>query len=131
MSENHLLSNALSMLRNAQMAKHKSCIVKYSTFVLNVLKVLKQEGFISEFEIVDIEGKKNIIINLSYHNGSAVINKIKMISKPSCRMYYSVKDLPQSMGGLGLIVVSTSHGVLSSYEAKQKGLGGECLFEIY
>lgn len=126
-----LLSKALSAIKNAQMVGHACCVLRHSNFVENVLKVLKEEGFIISYEVLSVDaGHKMIKVDLSYHNNRPVVNKIKMLSKPGCRMYSSSKNIPQSMGGLGVVVVSTSNGILSAYDAKSQSLGGECLFEI-
>lgn len=132
MSANHLISDMLTRIRNGQMAKLASVKCPSSKLLVNVAEVLKNEGFIREYEVHELGGnKKEVEVHLKYYAGEGVIQEIKTISKPGRRVYSSVKDLPKFRGGLGAYVLSTSKGVLSDYEARNMGVGGELLFCVF
>ena len=99
---------------------------------LNVLSVLKDEGYIRDFQDVEIrEGINNIKIDLKYHNGTPVIRRIKRISKPGIRVYSKINDLTKPYGGLGISILSTPKGVMSDQKARDNNLGGEILCEVF
>ncbi len=133
MSMNSLLADTLARIKNAQMARKPFTLVKASGFVEGVLSVLKQEGYIGDFlKFEERKGVALIKVDLLYYKGSPVISQIKMHSKPGCRVYKSVKDIPISRNGLGTFVVSTSKGIVAGHTAvKDLGIGGEVLFEIF
>lgn len=131
MSYNDTLSDGLTRIKNAQMAKHEFAILRYSKFVVNVLEVISREGYISDFQIVTQEnGVKLIKVNLKYHDEQPVITEISRISTPGRRKYISVKDLPRAKNGLAVIVLSTPKGVMSDFEARSNSVGGEMLCVI-
>ncbi|MCL4125276.1 UNVERIFIED_CONTAM: hypothetical protein GTU68_056336 [Idotea baltica] len=109
------------------MAKHKSVKVPYSKFSQSILKVLLDEGFITDAEKSD-EGFGSINITLKYfESGEPFINTAKRFSKPGRRMYTSADGIPKVHAGLGISIVSTSQGVLSDSEARKRKIGGEVL----
>jgi small subunit ribosomal protein S8 len=98
----------------------------------NVLNVLKNEGYIRDYEKVEIrEGINKIKIELKYHDGIPVIKKIKRISKPGIRVYSKIKELPKPYGGLGISIISTPKGVMSDQRARANNVGGEILCEFF
>jgi len=124
------IADILTRIRNAQRAGHKSVLVRCSKMNVCILQVLKSEGFISYFEKKEspVKGKFDIEIGLKYFkNGEPLITMIRRVSKPGCRVYSSVADLPSVDAGLGLAIISTSNGVMSDRLARQKNVGGEVI----
>ena len=132
MSFNDSLSDMLARIKNAHNANKTFTSCYKSKLNLNVLSVLKDEGYIRDFQ--DVESRKgfsNIKIDLKYHNGTPVIKKIKRISKPGIRVYSKINDLPKSYGGLGISILSTPKGVMSDQKARDNNVGGEILCEVF
>ena len=132
MAFNDALSDMLARIKNAHRANksHTSCFK--SKLNLNVLSVLKEEGYIRDYE--DYEERKGINfikIQLKYFNGNPVIKKIKRISKPGIRVYSKISDLQKPYGGLGISILSTPKGVMSDQEARKNNVGGEILCEVF
>ena len=132
MAFNDALSDMLSRIRNAHQANKVSTLCLKSKLNINVLNVLKSEGYIRDFK--DIEQRKgvnSIQIELKYHNGSPVIKKIKRISKPGIRKYSKISDLNRPYGGLGISILSTPKGVMADHQAIKNNVGGEILCEVF
>lgn len=127
MSMSDPIADMLTRIRNAQQAKKLTVEIPNSKMKLSIAKVLKDEGYIENFDVV-VDGKKNtLLITLKYFRNNPVIEKIKRISKPGLRIYKSKLDLPQVMNGLGITIVSTSKGVMTERHAKLAGVGGELI----
>ncbi len=125
------IADLLTRIRNANQEKHESVIIPASRLKLEVLRVLKEEGYISDFEKTD-DSKQGIIkITLKYVNKVRVIKGLKRISKPGLRVYAKKDELPKVLNGLGIAIVSTSSGVMTDREARQKNLGGEVLAYVW
>jgi small subunit ribosomal protein S8 len=126
------IADMLTRIRNAASAKHKSVDVKNSKICEGIAKVLQAEGYITDFSILDDGTKQGLIrIGIKYTpTGEQVLREIKRISKPGCRVYRSVKDFPQVIQGLGIVVLSTSRGVLSDRQAREQNIGGELLATV-
>ncbi len=126
------IADMLTRLRNGAAAKHKTVDVKNSKICQGIAQVLKDEGYIGDFSILDDGTKQGLIrINIKYTpTGDQVLRELKRISKPGCRVYRSVKDFPRVIQGLGIVVLSTSRGVLSDRQARQQNIGGELLATI-
>ena len=132
MSFNDSLSDMLARIKNAHKANKSFTSCCKSKLNKNVLSVLKDEGYIRDFQDVELrKGISNIKIDLKYYNGSPVIKKIKRISKPGIRVYSKINDLPKSFGGLGISILSTPKGVMSDQKARDKNVGGEILCEVF
>ena len=132
MAFNDALSDMLARIKNAHQAKKSSTSCFKSKLNINVLSVLKNEGYIRDFK--DIEERKGISIikiELKYYNGSPVIKKIKRISKPGIRKYSKINELNKPYGGLGISILSTPKGVMSDHQAKKNNVGGEILCEVF
>tara|TARA_Y100000768_G_scaffold384412_1_gene368406 strand:+ start:1018 stop:1416 length:399 start_codon:yes stop_codon:yes gene_type:complete len=132
MAFNDALSDMLARIKNAHKAKksHTSCFK--SKLNLNVLTVLKDEGYIRDFNDFEIrKGINSIKIDLKYYNGDPVIKKIKRISKPGIRVYSKISDLQKPYGGLGISILSTPKGVMSDQQARKNNVGGEILCEVF
>ena len=132
MAFNDSLSDMLARIKNAHRARKSITSCYKSNLNMNVLSVLKDEGFIRDFRDVEIrKGINSIQIDLKYYNGTPVIKNIKRISKPGIRVYSKITDLPKTYGGLGISILSTSMGVMSDNKARQKNVGGEVLCEVF
>ena len=127
------ISDLLTRIRNANLKRKTFVNAPHSQFKINLLKIMQQEGYIESFAVTDgkIKGQKIITINLKYYDNQPVITKIRRISKPGQRIYQNYKNLPKVLNGLGIAVVSTSKGLLTSHTAKAQKLGGEVVCEIY
>ena len=125
------ISDLLTRIRNGQQVKKASVICPSSKMKLDILKVLKEEGFIRDYsEGEGIKGKE-IEIFLKYFHGEPVIREIVRISKPGLRIYSSVKNMPIYKNNMGVSIVSTSKGVMTNFKAKEINIGGEVLCRIY
>ena len=132
MSLNDNLSDMLSRIRNAHTVKKEYTYCLVSKLNLNVLKVLKDEGYIRDYSSESLDnGNKRIKIDLKYNEGQPVIKKIKRISKPGIRVYSKIKKLNRSYGGLGISILSTSKGVMSDSVARNHNVGGEILCQVF
>ena len=121
------IADMLTRIRNGQKARKLSVSMPASTAKEAVAKVLKDEGYITGFS-TDGEGvKKQLSVELKYFEGLPVIETIQRTSKPGLRIYRGKEELPKVLGGLGVAIVSTSAGVMSDRQAREKGIGGEVL----
>ncbi len=121
------ISDMLTRIRNGQSVRKVSIEVPASKVKEAIAKVLLDEGYILSYKIVGEGSQKNIFIELKYFEGVPVIEKIQRYSKPGLRIYRGKEDLPKVLGGLGVAIVSTSAGVMSDRQAREKGIGGEVL----
>lgn len=132
MAINHLLSDMLARVRNGQMASLASVSCPYSGLLESCLSVLLDEGYIRNYEKIDNgDNKPSLKVQLKYFDGKPVIEELKVMSKPGRRQYSSIKDLNKYKNGLGVVVLSTSQGVMSDHEARVKNIGGELLFSVF
>lgn len=132
MSVSDPLGDMLTRIRNAQRARHTSCVASASRLRANVLEVLKREGFIRGFFAEQLRpGVAQFRIELKYTDGEPVIKEIMRISKPGRRVYSKIRELPRVYAGLGVSILSTPHGVLSDAEARAANVGGEVLCRIF
>jgi small subunit ribosomal protein S8 len=132
MSMSDPLANMLAAIKNGQMANKTAITVPASKLKKAVLRVLSNEGYIRNFEeTADKEGKPAIKIELKYFEGKPVIKALKRISSPGRRIYTKFDNMPRIYNGLGVVVVSTSKGVISDFEARQQKIGGELLCSVY
>nr|YP_010619130.1 Ribosomal protein S8 [Pterosiphonia complanata]WAX03143.1 Ribosomal protein S8 [Pterosiphonia complanata] len=130
---NDMISDMLTKIRNANLAKHQIVQVPATKMTRNIIKVLQQEGFIYEFEEMESDLKNQILISLKYKgkNKKPIITELKRISKPGLKVYASHKELPKVLGGIGIAIISTSKGIMTDKTARQFGLGGEVLCYIW
>jgi|SRR4051812_29417828 len=126
MSMSDPISDMLTRIRNAQMTEHAVVVMPSSKVKIAIAKVLKDEGYIDGFKVSE-EAKPVLEIALRYYAGRPVIEKIERVSKPGLRIYKSKDDIPRVMNGLGIAIVSTSHGVMTDRKARATGVGGEVL----
>ena len=131
MSVGDPISDYLNRIRNAISAGHEKVDIPASRLKLEVTKILKDEGFISNYKIQEDSKQNSIRIFLKYADGSPVITGLKQVSRPGCRVY-SVKDkVPKVLGGLGIAIISTSRGIMTGHDSHKQGVGGEVLCEIW
>jgi len=127
MSMTDPISDMLTRIRNGQHARKTSVSMPASKAKIAVARVLRDEGYILDFEAEGQGASAILTIQLKYFEGSPVIERIKRVSKPGLRVYRGKENLPKVLGGLGVAIVSTSAGVMSDREAREKGIGGEVL----
>lgn len=121
------IADMLARLRNAHQALHQKVAVPRSKMKLAMCEILKNEGYILDYSA----GERDITVELKYDGGTPLIAGMKRVSKPGRRVYVGAQDIPSVQNGLGICVLSTSHGVLAGGEAKAQNLGGELLFEVW
>jgi len=132
MAFNDSLSDMLARIKNAHRANKTFTSCYKSKLNSNVLSVLKDEGYIRDYQDVELrKGISNIKIDLKYHNGIPVIKKLKRVSKPGIRVYSKINDLQKTYGGLGISILSTPKGVMSDQKARDNNVGGEILCEVF
>ena len=131
MPMNDPLGDLLSRIRNAQMRNKSKVLSPNSRLRESVLDVLKSEGYIRGYTVVEREGRSEIEIELKYFDGEPVIREIERISKPGRRVYTSVKNLPRINNGLGVAIVSTPKGVMADHDAREANVGGEILCTVF
>jgi small subunit ribosomal protein S8 len=125
------LADMLTRIRNAQMAGKKTVQMPASKLKAAVAAVLLDEGYIGGVDTIEVDGKRNLVVNLKYFNGKPVIAEIDRKSRPGLRRYSSRDELPKVRGGLGVAIVSTSKGVMSDRAARAAGVGGEVLCTVF
>jgi small subunit ribosomal protein S8 len=122
------IADMLTRIRNGHKIKAESVLMPSSKIKINIARVLVEEGYINGYQEEDLENnKKNLLINLKYYEGRPVIEKIERVSRPGLRVYKPTNELPKVMGGLGILILSTSKGVMSDRQARKQDQGGEIL----
>jgi small subunit ribosomal protein S8 len=130
MSMTDPIADLLTRIRNAQSAGKPTVGMSASKLKLAILKVLKDEGYIGAYSVETSGAKMTLSIELKYHDGRPVIDRIERISRPGLRIYRGKDDLPKVLGGLGVAVVSTPQGIMTDRQARAAGTGGEVLFVV-
>lgn len=120
------ISDMLTRIRNGQMSNKDKVSMPASKIKIAILKVFKEEGYIGNYEVID-GTKPTLNVHLKYFADKPVIETLRRVSKPGLRIYKGKGELPRIMGGLGVAVISTSHGVMSDKAARKAGFGGEVL----
>lgn len=127
-----IVANVLNSIKMANLRGHETVTVSNSKFILSIIECLKRAGYVSDFEIKTVKTRNYIEIKLIYKKGNAPkIETVQRISKPSRRMYISVKELRSVRNGYGSAIISTPKGVMTEKEAKKEMVGGEMLFKIW
>ena len=121
------ISDMLTRIRNGQKARKVSVSMPASKAKEAVARVLKEEGYIADYSVAGDGATKELSVELKYFEGAPVIERIQRASRPGLRIYRGKEELPQVLGGLGVAIVSTSAGVMSDREAREKGIGGEVI----
>lgn len=124
------ISDMLTRVRNAMMAKKKEVVIPASNLKLAIAKIMEQEKYIGSVERRE-DNHGEICIKLKYDKGIPAIKNIKRVSKPGRRVYVTGENLPRVLNGFGLAIISTSRGIMTNKEARKEHLGGEVICEIY
>ena len=125
------IADMLTRIRNAIMANHERVEVPSSRIKKMIIKILREEGYIKNFKVVEDEGKEKIIVYLKYINEEPVIRGLERISKPSRRVYSGKDDIPVVLGGYGIAIISTPQGIMTGKKAAELGIGGEVLCKVW
>ncbi len=130
MSMNDPISDMLTRIRNGQSARKVTVTMPSSNVKVAIAQVLKDEGFIEDFDVDKDGAKAELSVTLKYYMGEPVISKLKRMSRPGLRIYKNADALPRVIGGMGIAIVSTSRGVMSDRAARAEGDGGEVLCTV-
>ncbi|APT18195.1 ribosomal protein S8 [Amylolactobacillus amylotrophicus DSM 20534] len=126
------IADYLTRIRNANMARHDSVMIPASNIKKSISEILKQEGFIRDYEVSEDNKQGMIKVFLKYgRENERVITGLKRISKPGLRSYVPADNVPKVLNGLGIAIISTSNGVITDKEARQKNVGGEVLAYVW
>ena len=132
MSLSDPIGDMLARIKNSLMRNHSKVKLPSSKFKTKIADVLKSEGFIIDYKIIDDANGKSILeISLKYNSGNPVINVIERISKPGRRIFSSAESLPKINNGLGIAILSTSKGVMTDIDARKQKLGGEIICKVF
>ena len=126
------IADMLTRIRNAVSVERPHVEMPSSKVKRGIADVLKREGYIWDWEEEDTKPARSLRLDLKYGpNGERVLQRVKRVSKPGRRVYHKANDLRPVLNGMGITIISTSHGVVSDREARQKNIGGEILAEVY
>jgi small subunit ribosomal protein S8 len=125
------IADMLTRIRNASRARHVDVSIPASRTKLAIAEILKAEGFIEDFSEAQAGPRKDITIQLKYVGRMPVVSGLKRISKPGLRVYASKTEIPRVLGGLGVVIVSTSQGIMTGAQARKSQLGGEVLAYVW
>jgi small subunit ribosomal protein S8 len=132
MPVNDPVGDMLTRLRNASRARHDKVVIPHSKLKVEIIRVLKDEGYIGDYTIHETKPQSEITVQLKYgQDRASAITGIRRVSKPGLRRYVPVRDIPRVLDGMGIAVLSTSKGILSDGEARKQNLGGELLCTVY
>ncbi len=126
------IADMLTRIRNALINRYGSVEIPASRIKTEIARVLKEEGYIGEYSLIEDGVKKTIKIELKYTpEKEPIITEIRRISKPGCRVYVNKKEIPRVKGGLGISILSTSRGIMTGIEARRHGIGGELICTVW
>jgi len=126
------IADMLTRIRNAIVARHPKVDVPASKLKMDIARILKEEGYITNYKLVEEGARKAIRVYLKYTPGNvSVISEIQRVSRPGCRVYMGSRDIPPVLGGLGINIVTTPRGVMTGTAARKEGVGGEVLCRIW
>ncbi len=132
MSVNDPISDMLTRIRNAGMARQTETTMPSTKILVAIAKILKEEGYVADYQVIEKRPQNQLTVSLRYGNDKRhTIREIKRVSKPGLRVYAGKDDIPRVRSGLGIAIVSTPQGVLTGYEARRRGIGGEVLCTIF
>ena len=131
MSLNDPIGDMLARIKNSLLRNHKNVELPSSKFKVKIAEVLKNEGYIINFEVLPEEKKPKLKIELKYNYGSPVISSIQRVSKPGRRIFSSAESLPKINNGLGIAIVSTPKGVMTDIDARKQKIGGEIICKVF
>jgi len=126
------IADMLTRIRNAIMARHDSVLIPVSKMKLSIAKILKAEGFISDYEVLRGKPHRMIKVHLKYDDkNQPVLSGLERVSKPGVRVYAGQKEIPRIYGGLGIAIISTPKGIMTGHQAWREGIGGELLCYVW
>ena len=126
------IADMLTRIRNANQMRYKEVEVPASKIKNEIARILKEEGFIADYKLVENNVQKTLVLSLKYgENKERVITGLKRISKPGLRVYVKAEDVPRVLNGLGIAIISTSKGLMKDKDAREQSLGGEVLAYIW
>ena len=126
------IADMLTRIRNAIMARHDSVLIPASRMKLSIARILKDEGFINDYEVLRSKPHRVIKLYLKYSDkNQPVLSGLERVSKPGLRVYVQQKEIPRVYGGLGIAIVSTPEGVMTGQQAWRQGIGGELLCYVW
>lgn len=138
MSRTDIIADALTILRNAVMAKKQTADLPYSKMIESILKILKEKNYLQDYKLMEIPTKKNSKYKkklfrayIKYISSTPVITNLKKISKPGLRVYVTKDKIPSVLRGYGIAILSTSKGIMTDKEAREKKIGGEVLCYVW
>jgi small subunit ribosomal protein S8 len=127
MSMTDPIADLLTRIRNGQTAGKSEVTMGASKLKAAIAKVLRDEGYVGDFRVSNDTGKPTLVIGLKYYEGRPVIDRLERVSRPGLRIYRGKDELPKVLGGMGTVIVSTPHGVMTDKQARSIGQGGEVL----
>jgi small subunit ribosomal protein S8 len=126
------VADMLTRVRNALQARHQKVDIPASRLKLEIARILKEEGYVSNFKATEEEGHKILRVYLKYaNNNEAVISQVNRVSRPGCRVYVRRTEIPRVLGGMGINILTTPRGVMTGRQTRKQGLGGELLCEVW
>jgi len=132
MSVTDLISDQLTVVRNAIMSRKKTVTIKRSSMLEGIMDIIKKEGFIENYQVIEDTRQGKIKVYLKWtEDGTSVIENLKRISTPGLRKHVQAKDVKEVMGGVGISIISTSKGLLTDREAREQGVGGEVICQVW
>ena len=131
MSLSDPIGDMIARIKNSQMRNHKKVQLPSSKFKIKIAEVLKSEGFIINYKVIENESKPNLEINLKYNLGNPVISSIERVSKPGRRIFSSAESLPKINNGLGIAIISTPKGIMTDIDARKQNIGGEVICKVF
>ena len=131
MSFNDPIGDMLARIKNSLLRNHKKVMLPSSKFKIKISEVLKNEGYIIDYKVLEDEKKPNLEIILKYNHGSPVISSIQRVSKPGRRIFSSAEGLPKINNGLGIAIISTPKGVMTDIDARKQRVGGEIICKVF
>ena len=131
MSLSDPIGDMIARIKNAQERNHKKVDLPSSNFKKKIADILKNEGFIKNFEILTEENKTILSLELKYHSGNPVISNFERVSKPGRRIFSSADGLPKINNGLGIAIISTPKGVMTDIDARKQHIGGEIICKVF
>lgn len=129
MSMSDPIADMLTRIRNGQSAAKADVAMPASNMKQSIAQVLKDEGYINDFSVSE-DAKPQLTVSLKYHDGKPVIEKIQRMSRPGLRVYKSTNEIPKVLNGLGIVIVSTSKGMMTDRAARAAGIGGELICSV-
>ena len=131
MSLSDPIGDMIARVKNAQARNHKKVDLPSSNFKQKIADILKNEGFIKDYKILNNDNKNTLSLELKYHSGNPVISNFERISKPGRRIFSSADSLPKINNGLGIAIVSTPKGVMTDIDARKQKVGGEIICKVF